>query len=552
MNSESACVSEKKPFCVETLSFENVPNQSRLFLDFEADLPKVAIFYPEKLNDAFIGKILQNYKTDRIALCNALESSNKTFGAGEKTFENIKLLSEQDCVAIVTGQQAGLFTGALYTIYKILSAIRLANDLRNKNIKAVPVFWIAEEDHDFDEVKKTFLLNHSGEMVRIENEPQTFEENSPVGYVEFDESIEETKRQVFEELQPVEFTGELQNLLAETYRRDETYSSAFAKFLTKIFGKFGLIILSPLDAELKKLTSPILAEAIKKSDEIREALLNRTAELEAAKYHAQVLVEKDFFPFFLTENKKRFAIKKNADGTYQTKKAKHAFTLDELIKIAETEPQRLSPNALMRSVVQDYLLPTAQYFGGAAEIAYFAQNVEIYRALNRPVTPIVHRASYTIVEPRNRRTLEKYELQLTDLFAGQAEISARIVNKFIANDVAEKFAETEQIFNSQLSDLEKKLTESEPTLSAGLETRRRKIQYHVSAMLKKFQRAELQKNETLSRRLDFLFASLLPHKALQERSLNVLYFLNLYGENFIDWIYESINSDEKGHQIFYL
>lgn len=552
MNSESACASEKKSFCLETIPFQEIPSQSSLFLDFQTDSSTVRKFYPEKLSESFVEKVLDNYKTDRNLLCSALEETNKSFGATEKTLENIKLLREKTCVAIVTGQQAGLFTGALYTIYKALSAIRLAGELKSKNIKAVPVFWIADEDHDFDEVKKTFVISNTGNLAEIENTPHTYKENSPVGFVSLDETIKETRAELFDALPATEFSAKLKKNLAESYRQGETYSQAFAKFLMKIFGKYGLIIFPPLDEKLKKLSAPIFTEAVKKSEEIRAALLERTKELENENYHAQVLVEDDFFPFFLIDDRKRFALKKNQNGNYQAKGTKLEFSLEELTKIAEREPNKLSPNALLRPVVQDFLLPTAAYFGGAAEIAYFAQNAEIYRLLNRPVTPIKHRASLTIVEPKNRRTLEKYHLKLSDLFIGQEEISARIVDEFLANEAAREFSEVKETFNTQLDRLRKILNKNEPTLAANLNTRRRKILYHINALQKKFQRSEIRRNDDAQRRLEFLFTSLLPHKALQERTLNVTYFLDLYGENFIDWIYEAIKSDEKEHLIMYL
>jgi uncharacterized protein YllA (UPF0747 family) len=164
MNQESACLSEKNSLKHETISFGEIPHQSKLFLDFQADSANLNKFYPEKYTNLidYAGKVLANYKINRRELCDILEETNKSFDAGEKTFENINLLRDENCVAIVTGQQAGLFSGELYTIYKALSAVRLAEDLRKQNIKAVPVFWIAEEDHDFDEVKKTFVIDREG------------------------------------------------------------------------------------------------------------------------------------------------------------------------------------------------------------------------------------------------------------------------------------------------------------------------------------------------------------------------------------------------------
>ena len=560
MNQESAghCLASGALFNIESLPFSNIPHQSKLFLEYQKNPLVLKKFYPSAPEShteisQSIGEILANYKTDRNILCDALKETNKNFGAGSKTFENISLLREDDCVTIVTGQQAGLFSGAIYTIYKALSAVKLAECLRGQGQKAVPVFWIAEEDHDFDEVKKTFVLNREGKLAEFENTPQTYAENLPVGMVNLDETISETVDAFFKSVSHTEFSDELKAILKESYNSGETYSSSFAKFLTHIFAKYGLIILSPLDEKLKKLSALIFAEAVEESDEIREKLLVRNEELKAENYSAQVLVEEDFFPFFwIDENGKRRALKKNKNGRIQAKDTRREFELGELIEIARNSPENLSPNALMRPVVQDYLLPTACYFGGGAEIAYFAQNSVIYEVLQRPATPILHRQSFTVVESKHQRTLKSYELQFKDLFGGIEGVLPQIVEKFLNRQTAKIFAEAEEIINAQLNRLDQDLQQFDSTLADNLANRRRKILYHTSALRTKFHYAQLRKDETIHRRIENAFESLLPHNALQERALNVTTFLNSYGLNFIDWIYEAIDLNDKAHRVIYL
>ncbi len=556
MNQESACLSKKNSLKHETISFGEISHQSKLFLDFQADLPNLNKFYPEKHTGLidYAGKVLANYKTNRRELCDILEETNKSFDAGEKTFENIKLLRDETSVAVVTGQQAGLFSGELYTISKALSAIRLAKDLRKQNIKAVPIFWIAEEDHDFDEVKKTFVIDREGKLAKFENTPQNYAENLPVGSVKLDETINETIEDLFESLPQTEFSDEVKNSMLETYKSGEKYSTAFAKFLAKIFSAYGLIFISPLNDELKKLCAPIFAESVEKSDKIVSALLEKNEELKKENYQAQVLVAENSFPFFFhDESGKRRPLRRNLENSkFKIQNSKREFDKTELIEIARNTPRNLSPNALLRPVVQDYLLPTLAYFGGAAEIAYFAQNSAIYKILNRPATPIRHRASFTIVQRKHARTLEKYELKFAEMFNGKEKVSARIVEKFISNETAETFAEVEEIINAQLNRLDKSLSEIEPTLSANLANRRKKIIWHIGALRKKYHQAEIRKNEIISQRIENLFTALLPNNALQERALNIVTFLNLFGTNFIDWIYEATETDEKEHKILYL
>lgn len=556
MNQESVCLTKTNSAQIETVSFEKIPHQSKLFLDFQVNDSELGEFYPQKSADLrdFAKVVLTNYTIDRQKLCDILLEINESFQVSGKTLENIELLRDEKSVAIVTGQQAGLFSGELYTIYKALSAVKLAEDLRRQNINVVPIFWIAEEDHDFDEVKKTSVLNKDATLIKVENTPQNYFEGVPVGRVKFDETIQKTIEELFENLSQTEFSAETKNLLTETYTIGETYSTAFAKFLAKLFADFGLIFLSPLNEKLKQLCAPVFAEAIEKSENINSALLEKNRELENQNYAAQVLVNENSFPFFYQENYgKRLALKRDGENSViKIQNSKRQFTKAELLEIAQKTPQNLSPNALLRPIVQDYLLPTLTYIGGAAEIAYFAQNSAIYKILNRPPTPIRHRASLTIVQRKHARTFEKYDLTFEELFEGKEKILAEIVEKFLANETAQTFTEIEETINAQLNQLEKSLIEIEPTLADNLVNRSKKINWHLDSLRKKYHLAEIRKNEVVKRRIDSLFTALYPNNALQERTLNVVTFLNLYGTNFIDWVYQAIDSDEKNHQILYL
>ena len=558
VKSAEGCPANKSLFRVETLPFSEIPHQSKLFVKYQQNPAELAGYYGSSVSShtqisKLIPSVLENYKTDREALCDMLEKMNRSCGAGEKTLANIKLLRETDCVAVVSGQQAGLFTGPLYTIYKALSAVKLTECLRGRGIKAVPVFWIATEDHDFAEVSKAHVLGHKGELVQLKNEPQRCYENLPVGYVALDDSIKKTVEELFAQLPQTEFTDELRGLIEKSWKTGVDYGDAFATLLTEILGKYGLIMLCPLNENLKKLAAPLYVEAIKKSKEIVEALQSRSKELEKNGYHAQVFVAEDYFPlFWQAKDRTRHALKQTPNGTYKVKDVEREFTLDELAELAAQQPQRFSPSVVLRSVVQDYLLPTVTYFGGAAEIAYFAQSAEVYRILKRPQTLILHRASFTLIEPKHAKTLDKYDLELKDLFVGIENVLPQIVEKYLNPETAKVFAEVEEKINLQLNRLDRSLSELEPTLAANLANRRRKILYHIANLRTKFQHAQIQKDAVVRRQIETAFNSLVAQKGLQERTLNVLTFINLYGLNLIDWVYDAIDLDDKGHRLIYL
>lgn len=542
----------------ESLPFSEIPHQSTLFIQYQNDPLSLKKYYPNIVEShtqisARIPEVLANHKADRNLLCDALLEMNTACGAGEKTLENIKLLRQNDAVAVVTGQQAGLFSGPLYTIYKAMSAVKMTECLRGRGFNAVPVFWIATEDHDFEEVSKTFIIGKNGGLSELKNEPKRCYDNLPVGTVQLDESIKQTINELFDEIPSTEFTAELRELIEKSWSSETYFGDAFAKLIAKLFEKYGLIILCPLDPRLKQLAAPVYKEAIEKSAEIVDALRNRSVELQEKGYHAQVLVGEDYFPlFWQARDKTRNALKKSPQGTFKTKDNSREFSLEELAKIAEEEPTRFSPSVVLRSVVQDYILPTVCYFGGAAEIAYFAQSGEVYRILDRPQTTIFHRQSFTIVESKNRKTLDKYELELKDLFVGYEELLPEIVEKYLNSETAKIFAEAEEKINTELNRLDQNLSQIEPTLADNLAKRRRKILYHIGSMRTKFHHAQIRRDETVKRQLETMLTALMPHKHLQERTLNVSYFLNRYGTYFIDWIYQAIDLDDKDHRIIYL
>ena len=552
MNQNPAGVSIKKFANITTIRFDKIPNQTELFLDFQNDAETTDEFYPEKYADSaeFAKKVLENYKTNRVELCGILAETNQIHEAGKATFDNIELLKQKDCVAVLTGQQAGLFSGELYSIYKALTAVKFSEQLKKQKIKAVPVFWIAEEDHDFDEVKKFSVINKNGSVEQFSNEPENYRENNPVGFINFDETVQKIIDDLFAKMPRTEFSETIKEILENSYNKNENYGSAFAKFIGKLFEPYGLILVSPLNENLKKLCAPIFFQAVEKSEEIVGKLIERSENLKKKGYHSQVLVEKNSHLFFYQNpNGERQSLRFDAEKNIKIRESAEKFSKAELLETAEKNPQRLSPNALLRPVVQDYLFPTIAYFGGAAEIAYFAQNEVIYETLNRPKTPIRHRASLTIIPGKHRRTMNKYAIEFTELFAGKDKILSRIVEEYLNKATAETFAEVEENINKQLSILDKDLVRSEPTLSINLANKREKILWHLNALRKKYHKAETLKNKVIERRIRRLFEEILPRENLQERALNVINFLNLYNLNFIDWIYQTIDFDEKGHQI---
>jgi bacillithiol biosynthesis cysteine-adding enzyme BshC len=554
---EAACYStpEESGLRVETIPFERIPHQTRLFLDYLKDPVALRKYYPSAVRYHHelaqrVPEVLSAYKVDRAAVCAALAASNKRWGATEETLKNIQLLGEADCIAVVSGQQAGLFTGPLYTIYKALSAVKLAGCLRQRHTKAVPVFWIAAEDHDFAEVAKVEFIGRDCQLKSVEVSAGVHREGQPVGHVVSDELIDTVVNELFELLPNSEFSDDVKALVKNAWQPGKGFVDSFATMMTSLLGSYGLIFLDPLEPELKKLAAPLYSAAALKAPEIAQALEKRSAELEADGYHAQVLATANSFPLFLhDENGGRRAVVRTNEGKYKAKDAGETYSVEDLAQLALDSPDRFSPNVTLRAVVQDYLLPTIAYYGGAAEIAYFAQTAEVYRVLERPATPILPRSSLTMIERHAGRVLERYGLTLESFFEGIDPVIKEVVENYLGADTAKLFEKTEGSINEELDSLRQELQSIDPTLATALDTGRKKINYQLDGLRSRFVKAQMTRDEAAHRQLQRVFEQLFPQKDLQERHINITSLLARHGTYVMEWIYNAINLGSNEHQV---
>lgn len=401
-------ISEVNSNCIR---FDQIPHSSRLFLDFLARPADLDRFYAPNSIAAIAeqARALDFDPRRRQAIADVLERQNREWGASDSTLASISRL-RAGAVAVVSGQQVGLFGGPLYSLLKAASAVQLAAELSSKGVDAVPLFWLATEDHDLAEVNQVPLPAADGRM-EIVTAPVKASANVPVGEVRFGEEIEPLVGRAAELLDP-----ELRAMLGSSYRAGETFGSAFGRLFNKIFAGTGLILMQPLDHDVHAIAKPLLRDALDRAAELDGKLLLRGKELQAAGYHEQVKVTGSSTLLFIFQNGER-SVMQMAGEDFLVRAER--LTRAEIFERLEAHPEQFSANVLLRPVVQDYLLPTVVYFGGPSEIAYFAQAAVVYQNLLGRVTPVLPRLSLTVVNSRMQRLLRRYELRLPDLFAGR-------------------------------------------------------------------------------------------------------------------------------------
>src|SRR6185503_11832027 len=397
-------------------------------------------------------------------------------------------------------------------------------------------FWIAAEDHDFIEVAKAEIIGRDCQLKQVGVSTDLHREGLPVGRVMLDDSITAVVNQLFELLPASEFADDMKALVKNAWQPGRGYVDSFATMMTSLIGRYGMIFLDPLDPAMKKLAAPLYSAAARQAPEIAAALEQRSRELESSGYHAQVLATANSFPLFLHDQQgARRAVVRVENGKYQAKDTEHQYSIDELAALALNEPQRFSPNVTLRAVAQDYLLPTVAYYGGAAEIAYFAQTAEVYRLLERPATPILLRSGLTMVERHTGRVLERYGLKLADFFEGLEPVTKRVVEEYRGAQTARSCSEMEQNVNQELDRLKRELHAIDPTLGDALETGRKKIQYQLDGLRTRFVRAQMTRDEAAHRQLQRAADQLYPNKDLQERHINITSLLARHGTYVIEW-----------------
>jgi bacillithiol biosynthesis cysteine-adding enzyme BshC len=534
-----------------SIPYSRVPHTSALLHDYLDHYERVAEFYSGPPFDPAtyreLASALQGFHRDRRRLCDILTRQNKAFGAEEPTFANIGRLSEPGTFAVVTGQQAGLLSGPAFTLYKALTAVRLAQSLSEQGIPSVPVFWLATEDHDLEEVSQVSILDEESGLVSLNDPGERPAARSPVGLVALSNEITQALERLEALTPPGEPRDRLMGDLRSCYQPGCNWGQAFGSFMARLFSRWGVILLNPLDEPLHRLSSGVYEQALSQARVLRGRLMERSRALMAANYHAQVYVAEDSTLLFLAREGNRVPIRQSEDEFIVNDTEK--ISLDELKGFAERQPMDLSSNVLLRPVIQDMIFPTLAYVSGPSEVAYLAQSEAVYSSFGRPMPIAFPRAAFTLVERRIQRLLEKYELGVEDVWQGEEQLSRKIASRGFSTGWSERFDQVEIEVEKLLDRLHGDVEKLDPTLLEPLKTAQEKMKYQMERLRGKVSRAALQRSELLRRHVQALLDHLMPGKDLQERQVGGVYFLGRAGYELLDRILEHIRTHSSDHQV---
>lgn len=480
----------------------------------------------------------------REALVELLTAQNERFGGSERQQREIEKLRSPRCMTVVTGQQTGLFTGPLYTIYKALTTVVVARKQKElfPEYDFVPVFWIESEDHDFDEASSTVLFTGGG-LETVTAEAAHRLPDQMAGATLLDASIGETVQQFLDLLPETEFKPEIAELLRSCYEPGITFQIAFARTMNRLFRDHPLVLVSAQDARFKRLASEVLCREIETAPASSYDVVAQSSTLESMGYPAQTK-PRPVNLFYLNQLGQRLKIEQPSPDNFVVLPDRQRYTRHQLMELCQDHPEKFSPNVVLRPIVQDAVLPTFAYIGGPGEIGYLAQFRKAYERFGLVMPFVMPRGSFTLVEPKIARTMDKV-LKATGrpsfsrrqvyeaVFGNVQELRKSMVSGGDSAEIDALFERVESEVARSLSSLEPALVKMDPTLQPALAASSGQITRIIGTIREKTYRAGRRKHDELFQQLDKAELNLFPEGKPQERTINIFYYLNKYGPSLI-------------------
>jgi bacillithiol synthase len=521
-----------------------------LAADYAFDYARVADFFagnpedPAAWRDAIART--QRHPRDRAGIAAILQAQQQRRGAPAEAIAAAAQLGNAQTVAVVTGQQAGLFGGPLFTLLKALTALRLAERVRDEHgAPAVAIFWIDSEDHDWDEVKSCTVLDGDLAVRPLSAGNPPAAHHGPVASVRLDDAITATVAELEAALPPTEFSAQMLDGLRRAYRPGTGMADAFAQWIEQVLGRRGLIVYDASDPAAKPLAVKVFERELAHPGETSRLAKAAGAALESRGYHAQVTPQDDGVALFHL-NAGREPIRRDGASFIVGDRSESA---DALLGRVRTEPQRFSPNVLLRPLVQDTLFPTVCYVAGPNELAYLGQLGKVYEAFGIPMPLMQQRASATIVDANAMRFLSKHDLPFESLRAQDEAALNALLESQLPPSVEGSLHDALRAIEERMSVVAEEVPQIDPTLEGAARSTLTRMLDDLKKLHAKIIQAAKRKDDTLRRQYHHARAQVFPGGHPQEREIGFVYFLNKYGPTLVDRLSDELPLDMGTHWV---
>ena len=475
----------------------------------------------------------------------------KSRGAPSAAVVSAERLADPKTVAIVAGQQAGLFGGPLFTLLKALTAVRLARRVSaDHNVTAVPIFWVHGEDHDLDEISSCGVLSSNLELHTV-TVPHESASGQPASELRLSDTITDVLRDLRELLPDTEFTGPLFEQLAAIYRPGTGMVEAFSRWLDTLFGAHGLIAFDGSDANAKSMVRALLDRELDHPGETSRLATAAGKNLTALGYHAQVTSGSDAVALFYLRNGREAIRLHRAEQSVGP-----AFDIgtdvvpgDQLRTWLSERPEAFSPNVLLRPVFQDAIFPTVATVAGPSELAYLAQLSDVYRHFGVPMPIIYPRASATLVDQATMKFLNRYDVEFGMLQPQDDAVLNRLLATLLPDAVERTIGDTERAIEEHLAAVAAEVSAVDPTLTGVVETTKSRMDRDLKSLRNKIVQAAKRRDETLRRQYQRARSQAFPNGNPQERAVAIIYFLNRYGPHLVDRLLDDLSLEVGQHRL---
>lgn len=536
-----------------TLAIElrQLPWIRRLAADYAVAFDGLAPFYPGNPQDdaAWADVIARVHAGPRRAtphLAALLAAQQRERQAPPEALDASAAFADAATVAVITGQQAGLFGGPLYTLHKAITAIKLARKVTaERGVRAVPVFWIDSEDHDWEEVRGCTVLDDEQQPHSVQLAALDGAGDRSIARLTLDGQGGAAVEALRAVLPSTEFTPALLAMLDDAYAPGRSMSAAFGRVLEHMLGRYGLVVYDAADPATKPLAAALFARALEAPGRTSQLAAEAGAGLERLGYHAQVTAAEHSAPLFLM-NGAREAIRWR-DGTAVV--GEREMPIAELAALAKAHPERFSPNVLLRPLVQDTIFPTICYVGGPAELAYLGQLRGVYAHFDVPMPLVMPRASASVVDSSTLRTLGKIDVPFA-AFQRRDELTLnQLLERMLPPEIDRSFADAAAAITTRLEALTEAASAVDSTLEGAAKSTLGKMKHDLQTLHGKVIHAAKRKDETLRRQFTRTRGQLFPNGQPQEREVGAVWLLNRYGPAAVDRLVELLPLDHGHHWV---
>ena len=519
-------------------SYRNVNRTSQLFNDYVEGASELKSFYNLRpnLNNFKIQLNLKskNYiKQNRETLYSVINDQYKSIkNLNNSVKKNIELLKLDNTYTVCTGHQLSLLTGPIYFIYKIISTINLTKILNKKypEFNFIPIFWMATEDHDFDEISS---FNFNGVNYKWNKK-----KSGPVGLLDI-KGLERVFDLFFEKLEKDNLNSKyLIELVKDSYLKSSNLADATRKLVNTIFGNKGIVIIDSNEKRLKKIFEPYLLEEIRNKTSNR--IINSTIENLKKKYGKSFKAQvnpREINLFYQTKtNRERIVIEKNF---YKIKNSNINYDLDGIKKILKTNPEFFSPNVLLRPLYQETILPNICYIGGPSEISYWLLLKDFFESQNVNYPILLNRNSALIIDFKLSKKIKNLNIDLKDLFMEKNSLINKKVREISNIDLDLSFLKNK--LDKQFKYLNELVEKTDYSFKGSVDSEFKKQTASINKLEKRLLKAQRKKLSDHVSRLSVIYEKLFPNGSIQERKVNFTTFFQIYGEQFINELFKILD-----------